>query len=51
MRDGAKYATSTSKEQTLIMPSTCDVTWLWVILSAKGMSPEARDGLAVGCYF
>ena len=31
------------------MPSTCGVTWLWVVLSATGRSPEASVGLAVGC--
>ena len=43
------YATSTDKEQVRIMPTTCGVTWLWVILSAAGRSPEASVGLAVGC--
>ena len=43
------YATSTDEEQIKIMPSTCGVTWLWVILSAAGRSPEASVGLAVVC--
>ena len=42
------YATSTDKEQVEIMPTTCGVTWLWVILSAAGRSPEASVGLAGG---
>ncbi len=31
------------------MPSTCGVTWLLVILSASGRSPEVSVGLDVGC--
>ena len=49
MRDDGRYATSTNKEQAMNMPSTCNVTWSWVILSATGRSPEASVGLAVGC--
>ena len=49
MRDDGRYATSTNKEQAANMPSTCSVTWLWVLLSATGRSPEASIGLAVGC--
>ena len=49
MRDDERYTTGTNKEQAVIMPSTCDVTWLWVILAAAGRSPEASVGLAVGC--
>ena len=48
MRDDGRYATSTDKEQAVNMPSTCGVTWLWVILSATGWRPEASVGLAVG---
>ena len=48
MRDDGRYATGTNAEQAVIMPSTCGVTWLWVILSATGRSPEASVGLAVG---
>ena len=49
MRDDERYATGTNKEQAVIMPSTCSVAWLSVILSAAGRSPEASVGLAVGC--
>ena len=49
MRNDERYATGTNKEQAMIIPSTCSVTWLWVILSATGQSREASVGLAVGC--
>ena len=49
MRDDEMYATGTNKEQAVIMPSTCGVTWLWAILSATNRSPEASVELAVGC--
>ena len=49
MSDGESYTTGTSKEQAMIMPSMCGVTWLWIILSAAGRSPEASVGLAVVC--
>ena len=47
MRDDGRYATSVDQERAVNMPSTCDVNWLWVILSATGRSPEASIRLAL----
>ena len=49
MRADGRYATSIDKEQAVTMPSTRNVKWLWVLLSATGRSPKASIGLAIDC--
>lgn len=49
MRADGRYATSIDKEQAVNMPSTCNVKWLWVLLSATGRSPGASIRLAIDC--
>ena len=49
MRGDERYATGTDQEQTVIMPYTCNVKWLWVLLSATGRSPEPSIRLAIDC--